>query len=111
MEEHLRHLLDELSDAIHRTDDPDHRQELSRLHSEIERRLDVGAAGFEAGGQLVSGPGAGGPGGAPGPAPGGDEHDGLVERLESAELRFEADHPSLGASIRQAIQSLTAGGI
>jgi len=117
VEEHLRHLLDELSAAIRRTDDPDHRQELTRLQGEIERRLDVGAAGLEAGGQLVSGPGAGGPGAvAPGTAPigtrlGHDDNDGLIDRLESAELRFEADHPSLGASIRQAIQSLTAGGI
>ncbi|HZQ75707.1 MAG TPA: hypothetical protein VFE55_00145 [Acidimicrobiia bacterium] len=111
MEQHLRHLLDELSAAIGRTDDEDHRRELTRLHGEIERRLDVGAAGMDAGGQLVSGPGAGGPG-AVSSGPGvDDESDGLVERLETAELRFEADHPSLGASIRQAIQSLTAGGI
>lgn len=121
MEDHLRHLLDELSAAIRRTDDDDHRRELTRLHGEIERRLDVGAAGIGAGGQLVSGPGAGGPGVPPGTVPPGtvppgagvdaEEHDGLIDRLESAELRFEADHPSLGASIRQAIQSLTAGGI
>ena len=112
MEQHLRHLLDELSAAIGRTDDEDHRQELTRLHGEIERRLDIGAAGSDAGGQLLSGPGAGGPGAVrPGAAVGGEEHDGLVDRLESAELRFEADHPSLGASIRQAIQSLSAGGI
>jgi hypothetical protein len=107
VEQHLRHLLDEISAAIRRTDDEGHRRELTRLQGEIERRLDVGAAGSEAGGQLVSGPGAG----APGAAIGGEEHDGLIDRLESAELRFEADHPSLGASIRQAIQSLTAGGI
>jgi hypothetical protein len=117
VEEHLKHLLDELSAAIRRTDDEDHRRELTRLHGEIERRLDVGAAGVQAGGQLVTGPGAGGPGVVPGtPAtpntgPAGDDHDGLVDRLESAELRFEAEHPSLGASIRQAIQSLPAGGI
>ena len=111
MEQHLRHLLDELSAAISRTDDEDHRRELTRLHGEIERRLDVGAAGMEAGGHLVSGPGAGGPGAVP-PGRGlDDDSDGLIERLETAELRFEADHPSLGASIRQAIQSLTAGGI
>lgn len=111
MEQHLRHLLDELSAAISRTDDEDHRRELTRLQGEIERRLDVGAAGTGAGGQLVSGPGTGGPGaGAPGSGL-DEEHDGLVERLETAELRFEAEHPTLGASIRQAIQSLTAGGI
>jgi len=111
VEQHLRHLLDELSAAISRTDDENHRRELTRLHGEIERRLDVGAAGFEAGGQLVSGPGAGGPGAVPPGRVLDDDSDGLVERLETAELRFEADHPSLGASIRQAIQSLTAGGI
>jgi hypothetical protein len=107
VEQHLRHLLDELSAAIRRSDDEDHRRELTRLRGEIERRLDVGAAGSEAGGQLVSGPGAGGPGA----VASGEEPDGLIDRLESAELRFEADHPSLGASLRQAIQSLTAGGI
>lgn len=106
MEQHLRHLLDELSAAIGRTDDEDHRRELTRLHGEIERRLDVGAAGMDAGGQLVSGPGAVPPGRGL-----DDDPDRLIERLETAELRFEADHPSLGASIRQAIQSLTAGGI
>ena len=85
MEQHLRHLLDELKAAIGRTDEGERREELTRLHGDIERRLESGE--------------------------GDEEHNGLVDRLEQAEISFETDHPSLGASIRQAVQSLTAGGI
>ncbi|HEY4409265.1 MAG TPA: DUF4404 family protein [Acidimicrobiia bacterium] len=85
MEQHLRHLLDELKAAIGRTTEGDQsREELTRLHGDVERRLESGED---------------------------EEHNGLVDRLEKAEIRFESDHPSLGASIRQAVQSLTAGGI
>jgi hypothetical protein len=85
VEQHLRHLLDELKAAIGRTTEGDQsREELTRLHGDVERRLESGED---------------------------EEHNGLVDRLEKAEIRFESDHPSLGASIRQAVQSLTAGGI
>ena len=86
MEQNLRHLLDELKAAIGRAKQSDDREELTRLHGELEARLT-------------------------GSGEGEDEHDRLVDRLEKAEIRFESEHPSLGASIRQAIQSLTAGGI
>ena len=85
MEQHLRHLLDELKAAIGRTKEGDEtREALTSLHGAVERRLESGE---------------------------GDEHNGLVDRLEKAEIQLESDHPSLGASIRQAVQSLTAGGI
>jgi hypothetical protein len=85
VEQHLRHLLDEIKAAIGRTNEGDEsREELASLHGAVEQRLESGE---------------------------GDEHNGLVDRLEKAEIRFESDHPSLGASIRQAVQSLTAGGI
>jgi len=88
VEQHLRHLLDELKAAIGRTKEGADRDELTRLQGELESRL----AGS-------------------GQAEGDDEHNGLVDRLEKAEIRFESEHPSLGASIRQAVQSLAAGGI
>jgi hypothetical protein len=87
VEQHLRHLLDELQAAIGRTKEGhEDREELTRLRGDVESRL--------------------GPDGAA-----ADDQSGLVDRLEKAEIRFESDHPSLGASIRQAIQSLTATGI
>jgi len=87
VEQHLRHLLDELKAAIGRTkEDDESREELTRLHRAVESRLQAEQSGDE-------------------------EHNGLVDRLEKAEIRFETDHPSLGASLRQAVQSLTAGGI
>jgi hypothetical protein len=84
VEEHLRHLRDELQAAIGRTDEghEEDREELTRLHGAVESRLE-----------------------------GGDDEHGLVDWLEKTEIRVESDHPSLGASIRQAIQSLTAGGL
>jgi Domain of unknown function (DUF4404) len=92
VEEFLQHLLDELKGAIGRSKDDESREELTRLHGEVESRLRAGEAG-----------------GAEGDAEG--DHASLVDRLEKAEIRFETDHPSLGASIRQAIQSLAAGGL
>jgi Domain of unknown function (DUF4404) len=89
VEQNLRHLLDELKGAISRTKEPQDREELTRLQGAIENRLAAGDAGDA----------------------GDEEHRGLVDRLEKAEIRFESDHPSLGASIRQAVQSLTATGI
>jgi hypothetical protein len=84
VEENLRNLRDELSAAIERAKGDEDREELMRLQGAVESRL--------AGGH-------------------GDEHSGLVDWLEKAEIRFESDHPSLGASIRQAVQSLTATGL
>jgi len=86
VEQHLRHLLAELKGAINRTKEPQDREELTRLQGAIEDQLAAGEAGDE-------------------------ERRGLADRLEEAEIRFESDHPSLGASIRQAVQSLTATGI
>lgn len=83
MEQHLRHLLDELNAAIGRSSEAD-REELARLHSGVERRL-----------------------GEDGP----EEHHSLVESLRRAETGFEADHPSLAQSIRQALQALSSAGI
>jgi hypothetical protein len=84
VEQHLRHLLDELSAAIGRTKGHEEREELTRLQGAIEERLE---------------------------GPDDDERTGLVDWLEKAEIRFESDHPSLGQSLRQAIQSLSSSGI
>lgn len=84
MEQHLRHLLDELSAAIGRARHPEERDELTRLHGEVEGRLGRSGEG---------------------------EHPGLVDALEKAEVRFESDHPTLAQSLRQAIQSLSSAGI
>jgi hypothetical protein len=85
VEQDLQRLLDELKGAIGRSTDDASRDELTRLHGEVQSRLQAGETD--------------------------EERNGLVDRLEKAEIRFETDHPSLGASIRQAVQSLTAGGI
>jgi hypothetical protein len=83
VEQHLRHLLDELSAAIGRTKDHRDREELTRLQGAVEQHLDAT----------------------------GTDEGGLVDVFEKAEIRFESDHPSLAESLRQAIQSLTATGI
>jgi hypothetical protein len=86
VEEHLRHLRDELQAAIGRTDEGhEDREELTRLQGAVESRLEGGD--------------------------GDDDSHGLVDWLEKTEIRVESDHPTLGASIRQAIQSLTATGL
>jgi hypothetical protein len=84
VEQHLRRLLDELSDAMHRTRHHEEREELARLHGEVERRLE---------------------------RPGETEHSGLVNALEKAGIRFESDHPTLGEALRDAIEVLSAAGI
>ena len=84
MERHLRHLLDELSAAISRSKHHEEREELTRLHGEVEGRLE---------------------------ADGESEHSGLVDALEKAEIRFETDHPTLGRALREAIEQLSAAGI
>jgi hypothetical protein len=84
VEQHLRRLLDELSGAIDRTRRREDREELARLRGEIE-------------GQLK--------------AKGEKGHSRLVGALETAEIRFETDHPSLGEALRDAIEVLSAGGI
>ena len=84
MEQHLRHLLDELSAAIKRARHHEDREELARLQDAVEGRLQ---------------------------GDGVEEHSGLIDALEKAEIRFESDHPSLAESLRQAIQSLSSAGI
>ena len=84
MEQHLRHLLDELSAAIGRVKQDEEREELTRLHGEVEGRLRKS---------------------------GGGDPPGLIDALEKAEVRFESDHPTLAQSLRQAIQSLSSAGI
>jgi hypothetical protein len=84
VEQHLRHLLNELSAAVGRSKRHDEREELTRLQGEVKGRLE--AAGEE-------------------------EHSGLVEALEKAEIRFETDHPTLGRALRDAIEGLSAAGI
>lgn len=83
VEHHLRHLLDELSAAIGRSREDD-RVELTRLRSGVESRL----------GEVDP-----------------EEHHSLIESLERAETQFEAEHPSLAQSIRQALISLSSAGI
>jgi hypothetical protein len=84
VEQHLRHLLDEISAAIGRTKAHEDREELTRLQGQVEGRLE-GADD--------------------------EEHSGLVDSLEKAEIRFESDHPTLVESLRQAIQALSSAGI
>ena len=85
MEQHLRYLLDELSAAIKRSKHHEEREELTRLHQKVERRLERAEAQ--------------------------EEHSGLVDALEKAEIQFESDHPTLAGSLRQAIQALSSAGI
>jgi uncharacterized protein DUF4404 len=84
VEQHLRHLLDELSAAVNRSKRHEEREELTRLHGEVESRLEAADA---------------------------EEHSGLVGALEKAEMRFEAEHPSLAEALRDAIEVLSAAGI
>jgi seryl-tRNA synthetase len=86
VEQHLRHLRDELSAAIHRSKRQEEREELTRLHDEVESRL---AAVDEQ----------------------EEEHSGLIDALEKAEIRFESEHPSLAGALREAIERLSAAGI
>jgi hypothetical protein len=86
VEQHLRHLLDELSAAIRRSKGDDERTQLTELHEKVERRLQ-GAEGTDT------------------------EHRGLVDSLEKAEVGLESEHPSLAEAIRQAIQGLSSAGI
>ena len=85
VEQPLRHLLDEISAAIGRTKAHEDREALTRLRGEVEGRLQAGD--------------------------GDEQHSGLVDSLEKAEIRFESDHPTLVESLRQAIQSLSSAGI
>jgi hypothetical protein len=85
VEPNLRQLLDELHSAIERTQEGPEREELTRLVDAVERRL---------GGDADA-----------------ERHGHLVDTLRQAELRFEADHPVLGATIRRVIDTLSAAGI
>ena len=84
MEHHLRHLLDELSAAIGRAKHDEEREELTRLRGAVEGRLEGGDR---------------------------DDHPGLLDGLEKAEIQFESEHPTLTESLRQAIQALSSAGI
>lgn len=39
------------------------------------------------------------------------EHDSLIEQLDALAVRLEADHPALGAAIRQVVDTLGKAGI
>jgi hypothetical protein len=41
----------------------------------------------------------------------GGDQSGLVDSLETAEVRFEVDHPALAQSIRQVLELLSSSGI
>jgi hypothetical protein len=84
VEHHLRHLLDELSAAIGRAKHDEEREELTRLQGAVKGRLEGG---------------------------GRDDHSGLLDGLEKAEIQFESEHPTLTESLRQAIQALSSAGI
>jgi hypothetical protein len=92
VERDLRRLLDELKAAIHRTGEGDEREELSRLVDAVERRLQ------REGDQRRRGRAE-------------EEHHHLIESLEAAALRFEAEHPVLGDAILRAVNALSAAGI
>ena len=94
MDNHLRHLLDELSTAIGRAKHREEREELTRLRGVVEERLAVEEAPPREEEH-----------------PREDEHQSLLDSLEKAEIRFEADHPTLTESVRQAIQALSSAGI
>lgn len=86
MEDELQRLLRELSAAIARTREGDeNREELTRLLSEVERRLKADVSP--------------------------EEHHGLINALKEAEVRFESDHPLLGRALQHAVQALSAAGI
>ncbi len=40
-----------------------------------------------------------------------DEHHGLVEQLEESAIRFEGRHPTVAATIRSAVDTLTGYGM
>jgi hypothetical protein len=84
VEQNLRRLLDELSGAIGRAQRDEDREQLTRLHAEVEQRLQKARE---------------------------EDQGGLIEALEQAELRFEADHPTLGQALRSAVEVLSAAGI
>jgi hypothetical protein len=89
VEQHLRRVLDELSSAIGRSKHDDQREELTRLHGRVERRLERAEKAEKD----------------------EEEHSGLVEALERAEIDLEADHPALAGALRSAINALSSAGI
>ncbi len=92
MERDLRHLLEALQAAIHRTQEGDtDREELNRLAEAVERRL--AQADREAADD------------------GDEERQGLIDSLEAAALRFDAEHPVLGQALLRAVDALSAAGI
>ena len=78
----MRHLIDEISKAMDRAEDED-REELARLRHTVQTHVE-GSSG---------------------------DQSGLVDSLETAEVRFEVDHPALAGAIHQALEVLSASGI
>lgn len=88
MDDHIRRLLTDLDDAIERSQaddriDDDERAELRLLVGRVEKALGEAE----------------------------DEHEGLVDRLESTAVRFEDRHSTLAALLRSAVHTLSASGI
>lgn len=87
MDDQLRAHLDELEAAIGeaRADDRIDEAERIRLRELLDRvRTDLGVEG---------------------------DRSGLAEQLEESAVRFEADHPTIAATIRSAVHTLTGYGI
>lgn len=87
MDQELRTLLDRLDAAIDRSREgesvsDEQRAELTRLVEQVNARLHDD-----------------------------EDHDGLVESLERAVVRFESDHPTLAATIRSAADTLQGYGV
>lgn len=88
MDDHLSRLLNELHEAIQRsqaddTIDPEEREELRGLVRSLEKVL----------------------------AAPEDDHEGVVDSLEAAAVRFEGRHPTVAAVIRSAVDTLSGYGI
>ncbi len=89
MEPELRDRLVSLHQALSTTQSPDPqaRELLGVLQNDITRLLDA--------------------------TPGAslDDHRSLAERLDASAVNFEAEHPALGAALRQVVDILAKAGI
>jgi hypothetical protein len=88
MDAQLRAVLDELQTAIHRSEadgviDDAEREELRSLIRRV--------------GDLLAEPDR--------------DHDGMIENLEEAAIRFEGRHPTVATAIRSAVHTLTGYGM
>lgn len=87
MDEQLRNALDEIQSAIRRFEadgviDDDERSQLRALTDKLGTALEDA-----------------------------DEHEGLTDNLEEAAIRFEGRHPTVAATIRSAVDTLTGLGM